>query len=275
MLSCETKYPILLVHGMGFRDRKIFNYWGRIPKALEKHGCKVFYGNQDANATVHDNAVMIRKSLYNALEKSGSEKVNIIAHSKGGIDSRYMISSLGEYAKVASLSTVDAPHHGSETVDFLLRFPDILVRLTGEITDFFMYIQGDRKPDSYQVFKELTTDYMKKFNIENPDMPDVYYQSFGFCMKNIFSDIIMSFPYFVIKSIEHADTDGLLTEHSMHWTNFRGMYTSPEKRGISHCDTTDIRRMKFSKKNPSNDLEVSDIVDFYIKMVSELKERGL
>jgi len=275
MISCKTRYPVLLVHGMGFRDRKIFNYWGRIPKALENHGCKVFYGHQDANATVHDNAIMIKKSLENALRESGCDKINIIAHSKGGIDSRYMISSLGEYHKVASLSTVDAPHHGSETVDFLLGFPDILVRLTGKITDFFMYIQGDRKPDSYQVFQELTTDYMKKFNAENPDMPGIYYQSFGFRMKSPLSDIIMAFPYSVIKIIEKADTDGLLTERSMKWTNFRGMYTSPDKRGISHCDTTDLRRRPFSKKNPSSALEVSDIVDFYINMVSELRERGL
>ena len=29
------KYPILLVHGMGFRDDNIINYWGRIPKVFE------------------------------------------------------------------------------------------------------------------------------------------------------------------------------------------------------------------------------------------------
>lgn len=275
MLSCKTKYPVLLVHGMGFRDRKIFNYWGRIPRELEKRGCRIFYGNQDANATVHDNAVMIKKSLEYSLEKSGSDKVNIIAHSKGGIDSRYMISTLGEYKKVASLSTVDSPHNGSETVDFLMKFPDILVKTTGRITDLFMYIQGDRAPDSYRVFHELTTDYMKKFNAENPDISGVYYQSFGFRMKSPFSDLIMAFPYSVIKHIEHADTDGLLTERAMRWTNFRGMYTSPEKRGISHCDATDLRRRAFSKNNPSNDFEVSDIVDFYINLVSELREKGL
>lgn len=274
MLSCKTKYPVLLIHGMGFRDRKIFNYWGRIPKALENHGCKVFYGNQDANATVHDNAVMISHSLKKALEESKSEKVNIIAHSKGGIDARYLISSLGEYSRVASLSTIDSPHNGSKTVDFLLSFPDILVKTTGKITDFFMYIQGDRKPDSYQVFHELTTEYMKKFNIENPDMPEIYYQSFGFRMKSPLSDIIMAFPYSVIKKIENENTDGLLTERAMKWTNFKGMYTSPEKRGISHCDATDIRRMPFSKKTPSNEYEISDIVDFYINMVSELALKG-
>ena len=37
----SLKYPILLVHGMGFRDHKILNYWGRIPKELEKMGCVI------------------------------------------------------------------------------------------------------------------------------------------------------------------------------------------------------------------------------------------
>lgn len=33
---CNTKYPILFVHGVFFRDFKNFNYWGRIPNELEK-----------------------------------------------------------------------------------------------------------------------------------------------------------------------------------------------------------------------------------------------
>ena len=28
---CKTRYPILLVHGIFFRDWQMFNYWGRIP----------------------------------------------------------------------------------------------------------------------------------------------------------------------------------------------------------------------------------------------------
>ena len=38
----DLRYPILLVHGMGFRDYKHVGYWGRIPKALERKGCTVY-----------------------------------------------------------------------------------------------------------------------------------------------------------------------------------------------------------------------------------------
>ena len=32
---CSTRYPILLVHGVFFRDTRFFNYWGRIPGELK------------------------------------------------------------------------------------------------------------------------------------------------------------------------------------------------------------------------------------------------
>ena len=32
---CRTKYPILLVHGVFFRDSERLNYWGRIPEELK------------------------------------------------------------------------------------------------------------------------------------------------------------------------------------------------------------------------------------------------
>lgn len=33
---CKTKYPIVMVYGVFFRDFKYFNYWRRIPDELEK-----------------------------------------------------------------------------------------------------------------------------------------------------------------------------------------------------------------------------------------------
>lgn len=42
---CKTKYPLVLVHGVGFRDLKYINYWGRIPKELIRNGALIYYGN--------------------------------------------------------------------------------------------------------------------------------------------------------------------------------------------------------------------------------------
>ena len=51
---CKTKYPILLVHGVFFRDFRYVNYWGRIPKELQRNGATVHYGQQQSAAAVED-----------------------------------------------------------------------------------------------------------------------------------------------------------------------------------------------------------------------------
>lgn len=106
MYNANLKYPVLMVHGMGFRDHKILNYWGRIPKELEKMGCRIYFGGQDSNGSIETNAAIIAEKIEEIINEEKTEKVNIIAHSKGGLDARYAISSLGMGDKVASLTTL-------------------------------------------------------------------------------------------------------------------------------------------------------------------------
>lgn len=270
---CKTKYPILLIHGMGFRDRKHLNYWGRIPEILENNGAEIFYGGQDSNATIEDNAEFLKKRLENIIQENGCEKVNIITHSKGGLEARYMISTLGMSKYVASLTTLSTPHNGSVTVDKLLKSPKFIIHIAGSLTDLYMKILGDKNPDTEKVFYQLTTGYAKKFNEQNPDSPDVFYQSYGFKMKNAFSDILMSIAYLVVKHFE-GDNDGLLSERAVRWTNFHGLYTGVSNRGISHPDEVDLRRFKFSGKKSNDIYKISDIAGLYLDIVKNLKISG-
>ncbi len=104
---CRTKYPLILVHGVGFRDYRYFNYWGRIPRELARNGAQVYYGHQEAWGTVEDNAEILKEEILGICKETGAEKVNIIAHSKGGLDSRYLISGLHMAPYVASLTTIN------------------------------------------------------------------------------------------------------------------------------------------------------------------------
>ena len=58
-MAVQLKYPVLLVHGMGFRDDKRIGYWGRIPQMLEQMGCRVFFGNQDSNGDTQTNGSVL------------------------------------------------------------------------------------------------------------------------------------------------------------------------------------------------------------------------
>lgn len=264
------KYPILMVHGMGFRDNEKLNYWGRIPKHLEQMGCRIFYGNQDSNASSEENGKVLAERIREILEETGEAKLNVIAHSKGGLDMRYAISSLGMGDKIASLTTLSTPHHGSVTVDKLLRLPDILVRFAGKCADLWMRICGDKKPNTYKVFHAFSTDGAKQFNQENPDFPGVYYQSYAFVMRHANSDMLMWFPSLVVKAVE-GENDGLLTPDAVKWGEFQGIIRSSSLRGISHCDEVDMRRRRFSKKDGSG---IGDITEVYADIVRKLEEKG-
>lgn len=264
------RYPILLVHGMGFRDNRYFSYWGRIPQMLENMGCRVYYGHQDSNADIQTNGAYIARRIQEILAETGAEKVNILAHSKGGLDSRYAISTLRMGDKVASLTTLATPHHGSRTVDKLLRFPDWIVRFVGFCADCWFRLLGDKHPNSYRVFHSFTTESAARFNRDNPDDPGVFYQSYAFVMRKPTSDMLMWLPNLVVKHIE-GENDGLLTPESVCWGEFVGVFCGAGRRGISHCDEIDLRRRPLTKKEGDG---VADMVDFYRSIVQKLICKG-
>ena len=269
-MASILKYPVLLVHGMGFRDYKQLGYWGRIPKALEQMGCRVFFGEQDSVANIETNGKHLVQRIRQILAQTGAEKVNIIAHSKGGLDSRYAISAAGAGDCVASLTTIATPHHGSKTVDLLMKLPDPLVRFVGLCTDCMFRIMGDKKPHSYAVFHCFTTTAAEKFNAETPDQEGILYQSYAFVMKNPTSDFFLWLPNLVVGWIE-GENDGLLTPEAVTWSNFKGVIRGSGRRGISHCDEIDLRRRPLCRKAGSG---ITDIVGFYESVVTELAAQG-
>jgi len=274
-MDCDTKYPIMLIHGTGFRDGKYINYWGRIPAELKKRGAVIFYGHQDSWGSIEHNAEVLKTNLRKFLSETNYEKVNIIAHSKGGLEARYMISSLGMAENVASLTTIATPHHGSETLDLLWKLSKPLFKFVAIFANLFYRILGDAKPDFFTTCNQFTTIHMKSFNERNPDAPNIYYQSYAGIMKNPFSCIIMFLPNFFVSLIE-GENDGLVTPKSAEWTNFKGIIRGTTYRGISHPDLRDIRRINFAKNSIKNSQTgISDIRTFYVTIVAELKNLGL
>lgn len=273
---CKTKYPVFLVHGTGFRDRSFFNYWGEIPDLLEKNGATVFYSNHDAWANIEDAATQITNSLKTVLEKASCEKVNVIAHSKGGIDVRYAINKLGLEDKIASVTMISSPNHGSKTIDKLFSiFGEGLFKFLAVFVNLWFKILGDKKPDFFRTSRQFCSTFMDDFNKEIIDSPAILYQSFAGKMKNPFSDIFMWFMNFILK-FSDGENDGLVSVESSKWGNFRGVIEGKGFFGISHAHEVDAYRTNPKIKEftgfPKN---AKTIRDFYIRLVEELKEKGL
>ena len=266
----QLKYPLLLLHGAGFRDLKWPLYWGRIPTALSGMGVKVFYGQQDCWARVQENAKTIKARIRQILDETGAEKVNIIAHSKGGLEARMAASSLGMGNRIASITTIGTPHRGSKTIDRLLKAPDSLFNVASFAVNNWIGLIGDTKPDFYAVCRDFSTEYAGRFNAENPDVPGVYYQSFAGVMKTPLSDIHLSTANWVVNMIEGAN-DGLVSVASAKWGESFTLLTGRTNRGVSHYDEIDFRRAPLCAKSDGDG--VADICDVYRGIVTGLAER--
>lgn len=267
---CKTRYPILLLHGAGFRDLKRPLYWGRIPGALEAHGAALYYGQQDGWGKVTENARFLKRRLLDILAETGAEKVNIIAHSKGGLEARVLASGLGMGDKIASITTVGTPHRGSRVIDRLLEAPRPLFSLAALAVNNWIRLAGDKKPDFLAVCQGFSTAAMAAFNRENPNQPQVFYQSYACVMAAPWSDINLGTANLVIQWLE-GDNDGLVSVSSAQWGAVSHVLQGPGRRGISHLDEVDFRRRPFKKQGKG----ILDICDVYVEMVQDLKARGL
>ena len=107
------KYPVVLVHGIAIKEKKYLRAFGWIAEKMRDEGYEVYIANTDAFGSIKNNSTQLKEHVLRILEKTGAKKINLIGHSKGGLDSKEMITSLGMEDKVASLTTLCTPHKGS------------------------------------------------------------------------------------------------------------------------------------------------------------------
>ena len=263
---CRTKYPLLLVHGVFFRDFQYFNYWGRIPKELEENGAVIHYGNHQSAASVADSAGELAERIRKITEETGCGKVNVIAHSKGGLDTRFAVSCLGMDRYVASLTTINTPHRGCVFADYLLEvIPDRVQKKVAAGYNRTLKRLGDENPDFLAAVGDLTASSCEKFNEKVKNCPEVFYQSVGSRLNRAGGGRFpLNFSHHLVKYFD-GPNDGLVAESSFPWGEKFTFLTVHGKRGISHGDMIDLNR---------EDIRDFDVREFYVKLVEDLKKRG-
>ncbi len=263
---CKTKYPILFVHGVFFRDSRLLNYWGRIPEELLRNGATVYYGNHQSALSVKDSAAELSVRIKEIVEQTGCEKVNVIAHSKGGLDSRYAIALLDSAPYVASLTTINTPHRGCNFADDLLsKIPESVQRGVASAYNSAAKRLGDTSPDFMAAVSDLTASACEELN-NTLKMPEgIYYSSIGSVLKGAGSGKFpLNFTHPMVKKHD-GENDGLVSVDSFSFGESTRLLKADGKRGISHGDVIDLNR---------ENIDGFDVRELYVELVSDLRERG-
>lgn len=263
---CDTKYPVILVSGLGFKDNSnVTDYWGRTPDFLKAHGCEVYTAYQDAFNSHVDNAIKLKYRILDILEKSDKEKINIIGHSKGGIEARYMISKLGLGKNVASLTTLGSPHRGSGIADIVIGRVPLPKFVLARLMNIYGRFAGDTKPDSLRAAVQLTRLSMDNFNKDVADIEDVYYQSYAAHVTRNYPSVMWKTLAGILHSIEGSN-DGLVSIESAKWGNYRGLIQTENCPTLSHADMIGFQQFATVKEFRAH--------WFFAHIIHDLKHRG-
>lgn len=122
LFNCDytkTKYPIVLEHGLGGFDELfgVYSYWFGIVDALQDGGARVYTTTVSQLNSTEARGEQLIDQIETITAITGKPKVNLIGHSHGGLDVRYVAAVRPDL--VASVSSVATPHKGAALADYL------------------------------------------------------------------------------------------------------------------------------------------------------------
>lgn len=224
-------FPIVLSHGVCRFDRlwsdalgldnsddeakDLLHYFKGIRTMLIKKGFQVFHAKVPWAASVDERAKELRANVKRILHASGAAKINIVAHSMGGLDARRMLFNDRHTGKIhnciASLTTISTPHWGSP-------FADWGIRNLGDAISIAASLGLDIK-----AFNDLTVAECTRFNqqqavidFEHDCEVSIRFQTYA-CRQEFISIFgPLKLPFYYIQKQE-GDNDGLVSVQSAKW----------------------------------------------------------
>jgi triacylglycerol lipase len=204
--SARLRHPVVLAHGLLGFDRiaiggREHSYFRGVTSHLMRVGAEVHRPRVPSLGSI----ALRAEELAQRVRMIRARKVNIIAHSMGGLDVRYAIAKLGLADRVASVVTIGTPHLGTPVADLGARLSDLLrlKSLLGRVVDV-------------NAFYDLTTERMQRFNLEVPDVRGVVYWSVVARVERASAHPLL-WPTHAYLSERVGDNDGMVPLESQRW----------------------------------------------------------
>jgi triacylglycerol lipase len=234
----RLRHPVVLMHGFGlyatlwregmFHDEAMH---------LRTHGVWAFAPNVSPYHTVATRAEQWDTRLKHVLRETGADRLNLVAHSMGGLDARFLISRRGWHDRVATLTTISSPHHGASAADYLMEQPERVRQFVAGAADWLgaRALSDDATADFLRAVRELRPEYVQDtFNPDTPNHPSVRYGSFA-GRAGAGTDVPLN-PFFrplnrVIYEREGVN-DGYVAVESARWGDFHGTVDADHARQV-------------------------------------------
>jgi triacylglycerol esterase/lipase EstA (alpha/beta hydrolase family)/ferritin-like metal-binding protein YciE len=227
-----TRFPIVLVHGWtGWDSIGSYEYFYQVPETLRGLGYRVTVVTLDPYNSIEKRSGQLAPQVDQALVDHHARKVDLIAHSQGGLDSRRLISTLGYGDRVSSLVTVATPHRGTAVCDVALGY---LPGFTVDMTSVLLNLLGaavSQQSDAEASFHDLSEKYVQEeFNPQTPDDPRVAYSSWAGqtcgmtdgCGAPVHFEIAITYEILLSAGNNAGANDGVVAVASAPWGSYHG-----------------------------------------------------
>jgi len=186
-----TRYPIIFQQGVG-TGQNLWFFRG-VAERLRQDGHMTYQAAFEVDMPAFQSpevrAGFLAQVVDRALADTGAAKVNIVAHSMGGLDARVLANRPDMAGKIASITSISTPHRGSLIADIILGVVDN--DRTGAISAlgamYGEFVSGHVSDDENirAGLNACSEQRAPSFNNENPDVAGIFYQSWA-GLSNVF-----------------------------------------------------------------------------------------
>jgi triacylglycerol lipase len=241
------RYPVVLAHGlMGFDEIRVgrarHDYFRGVSARLERDGCVVHRCRVARNAAIAERAA----ELTEFVRALPAPRVNLVAHSMGGLDARYALARLGLARSVASLTTIGSPHRGTPLADLG----------SGIATRVGVASALARVGMSIDALHDLTTVRMTEFNCAVRDAGGVMYASVVGAPRRRREVSPILQPTWLWLGGEGLPNDGMVPAASQRWGEV-----------VFEIEADHFAQIGWSRRFEAG--------DFYAELLRELRGRGM
>lgn len=287
-------YPIVLAHGFfGFEDfagAGFLTYFYGVKDDLAARGeTLVFTPAVDPFNGSEARGEQLLAHVEQILAETGYEKVNIIGHSQGGLDARYVAHQRPDL--VASVTTYATPNRGTPVADVILGIvsDDRLRSLLDQIVRVIGAPLWDAAGNETSVFAALrlfSSEGIDDFNTRFPNADGVTYYSITgrtggsdgypdcevagspefirrYTFRNDPVDALLGIPEQILEGDTSIPNDGLVRVRDARWGQFLGCVPA------DHLD--EIGQLLGDSPGRGNDF---DYEQFFADLIAFLRAQG-